>query len=134
MDILFIYISNVIHITDFPSRIPLSHSSYASMRVLPLPTHLPPPHCLGIPLHWGIKFSQDQGLLLPLMFNKATLCYMCSWKHGLLHVYSLIGDLLSGSSGRGVVVVSGWLILLLYLKLSFGLRDSSVDKGACCQG
>jgi hypothetical protein len=26
--------------------------------------------------------SQNQGSLLPLMFNKAILCYICSWSHG----------------------------------------------------
>jgi hypothetical protein len=51
-------------------------------------TSLLPP-CPHIPLHWGIKPSQDQGSLLPLMPNKAILC------------------LVPGSSG--------WLILLFFL-------------------
>jgi hypothetical protein len=41
------------------------------------------------------------------MSNKDTLCYICSWSHGSLNVYSLVGDLASGRSG-----VSSWLILL----------------------
>jgi hypothetical protein len=41
----------------------------ASMRVFPHPF---PPHCPGIPLHWGIESSQDQGPLLKLF-----LCVGC---------------------------------------------------------
>jgi hypothetical protein len=55
------------------------------MRVLPypptpafLPSHSP---TFGPP--------QDQGLLLPLMSNKATLCHIHSRRHGSLHVYTL---------------------------------------------
>jgi hypothetical protein len=73
-------------------------------------THLLPPYCPGITLHWGIKPSQDQGSLLPLMPDKAILCYICNWSHGSLHVYSLVRDLLPGSSGG-----FGWLILLFIL-------------------
>jgi hypothetical protein len=59
------------------------------------------PHLLpgpGIPPHWVTEPSQDQGLL-PLMTDKAILCYICSWSHESHHVYSLIGDLVPGSSG-----------------------------------
>jgi hypothetical protein len=62
-----------------------------------LPLLLP---CPGIPLHWGIKPSQDQGLFLPLMSNKAILCYICGRSHGSLHMYSLVGGLVPGSSGE----------------------------------
>jgi hypothetical protein len=44
------------------------------------------------------------------MHDKAMLCYICSWSYGSIHVYSLIGGLVTGSSG-----VSGWLILLFIL-------------------
>jgi hypothetical protein len=102
-DIFFTYISNVIPFLGFcthththththseaPSDIPPPH---ASMRVFPhSPTHpLLPPHS-WIPLHWGIEPSQDQGPLLPLMPDKAILCYICDWNPGSLHVYSLVG-------------------------------------------
>ena len=33
------------------------------------------------------------------MSHKAILCYICSWSHGSLHVYSLVGGLVPGSSG-----------------------------------
>jgi hypothetical protein len=83
----------------------------ASMRVLSHPpTHTfltPQPH---ISLHWGMEPSQDQGPLLSLMPNKAILCYICSWSHESLHVYSLVCGSVPGSSGG-----SGWLILLFLL-------------------
>jgi hypothetical protein len=75
LNILCIYISNVFIFPSFPSRTPLSHSPPpASMRVLPPPL---PPHCPGIPLHWGTKPSQDQG---PLLLEDARQ------SHPLLHM------------------------------------------------
>ena len=88
LDIFFIYIENVIPFPGFPSRTPCSPTQ---------PLLLPGP-C--IPLHWGIEPSQDQGPLLPLMTDKAILCYICSWNH----VYSLVGGLVPGSYGDLV----GW--------------------------
>jgi hypothetical protein len=35
--------------------------------------------------------SQDQGFLLPLMPNKAILCYIWGWSYGSLQVLSLLG-------------------------------------------
>ena len=72
------------------------------MKLLPLPCPyegapltcpLPPPDP-GIPLHWGIESSQDQGPLFPLIQDKAILCFICCWSHGFLHVYSLVGVLI----------------------------------------
>jgi hypothetical protein len=37
-----------------------------------------------------------------LITNKAILCYICSWSHGSLHVYSLVGGLVRGSFGGTV--------------------------------
>jgi hypothetical protein len=80
------------------------------MRALPyLPTHSLLP-TLAFPIDWVIESSQDQGPPLLLMPNKAILCYICSWSHKSLHVYSLVGDLVPGSSGE-----SGWWILLFFL-------------------
>ena len=64
--------------------------------------------CPAIPLHWGMEPSQDQRPLLPLMTNKAILCYICSWSHESHHVYSLAGGLVQGSSR-----ISVWLVLFL---------------------
>jgi hypothetical protein len=75
------------------------------------PTH--PPTLTSLPLalpSWSIESLQDRGPPLPLMPDKAILCYISSWSHGSLHVYSLVGDLVPGSSG-----VSGWFILLFFL-------------------
>ena len=95
----------------FPPETPYSHSpSPCFYEGSHPPTHPLPPSCPGIPLYWGIKPSQDQGPLLPLMSKKAILCYVCSCRHGSLHVYSLVGGLVSGSSGRSV-----WLMLLFFL-------------------
>jgi hypothetical protein len=71
----------------------------ATLPIYPLPSS-----CPGIPLHWAIKHPQAQGPLLPLMSNKAILCYICNWSHASLHVYSLFGGPNPGSScgvGRG---------------------------------
>ena len=105
LGIFFIYISNVIPLPHFPYKKPLSHAPSPCS-----PTHpllLPGP---GIPLHWGIEPSQDQGPLFPLMSNKALFCCLCSWSHGSLHVYTLVGGLVPGSSGG-----TGWFTLLFLL-------------------
>jgi hypothetical protein len=57
LDIFFIYISNVIPFSDFPSEKPLSY----------LPSHCLPTHpllllCPGIPLNWGMEPAQTKGL------------------------------------------------------------------------
>jgi hypothetical protein len=106
LDILFIYILNVIPFPEFPPRNPLFYPpSSCFYEGVATPTHtLPPPHP-HIP-HRGIQPSQDQELLLPLMPDKAILCYIYGWSHGSLHVYYLVGGL--------DPVNSGWLILLFF--------------------
>jgi hypothetical protein len=83
------------------------------------PIHTPSPCSLthqlllpdpGIPLHWGIEPSQDQGPPLPLIPNKVILYHICGWCHASLHVFSSVGDLVPGSSGG-----TGWFILLFLL-------------------
>ena len=86
---------------------PLGTPIHSSLSLLlrqcsPTPTSQP-----GIPLHWGIKSSQYQGHLLPLMSDNAILCYICSRSHESLHVYSLVGGLVLGISGN-----SGWLTFM----------------------
>ena len=92
-------------ISSFLSSNPLSHpSSSCLMSVfLSTTTHS---HLTSLELHLGIKPSQDQGPLLPLMPYKAIFCFIFNWRHGFLHVYSLFGCLVPGSSGG-----SGWLTL-----------------------
>jgi hypothetical protein len=100
---------NVILFPGFPSRNPLSHPpSPCLYEGAPKPIHAPLTSSPGIPLHWGIKLPQDQGLFLPLMSNKAILCHISSQRHGFLIVYSLIdGSVLGGLGGSGRRV---WLV------------------------
>jgi hypothetical protein len=72
------------------------------------PTHPPTHSHLAFP--YTGESSLHQGLLLLSMTDNANLCYMCSWRHASLHVYSLVGGLVPGSSEG-----SGWLILLFFL-------------------
>lgn len=69
---------------DLPSPIPLSLLLWKCSPTHP-PTHSHP----GIPLHWRIESSQDQGPFLPLMPNKAILYYICGWSQGCLWWFSL---------------------------------------------
>ena len=90
LDIFFIYISNVIPFPSFPSKNPLSfpHSPCSLTHPHPFPGP-------GIPLYWGIEPSQNQGPLFPLMTDQAILNYICSQIHESLHVFSLIGGLVT---------------------------------------
>ena len=76
----------------------------------------------SIPLHCGINWSQDQGPPLLLMPAKSILCYICSWRHGFLHVYFLGGSLVPGSS----VGVCVWLVDTVVL--SMGLQTPSAPS------
>jgi len=69
--------------------------------------------CPDIPLHsW-----QDQRLLFPLVPNKTILCYISSWSHGSVHVYSLDGGLDLGSSRWSMLFL--WDCKTLQLLQSF---------------
>jgi hypothetical protein len=88
----------------FPLRIPPSHPLLpASMRALPHPLQS---HNPSIPLRWGIEPSQE-GPPCSLMPDKSILQYIHSWSHGSLHVYSLVGDLVPGSSGGSGLLIVG---------------------------
>jgi hypothetical protein len=112
LNVFLIYISNVIHIPGPPpASNPLYHPpSPCFYEGVSPPTNTLPPPCPGIPLHLGIKPSYDQGILVTLIPDKAILCYIGSWIHGSLHVYSLVGGLVLGRSGQ-----SYWLILVFFL-------------------
>jgi hypothetical protein len=84
------------------------------------PTHPLPSLCPDIPLYWGIKPSQDKGPPLSLMPDNDILCYFCSWSHGSLHVYTLVGGLVPGTS-RGV-----WLVNIVVL--SMGMKTPSAPS------
>ena len=95
--ILFIYISNVVSPPQSPYPLLLFSRLYEGAPHPPTPASPP-----GTPLQWVIEPSQDQGPLLPLVI----LCYICSWSHRSLHIYSLVAGLVPRSSGvRGLI---GW--------------------------
>ena len=64
LDLIFIYISNVIPFPSFLFETPLYRPACPCSPTHPLPVPGP-----GIPLYWGIESSQDQGPFLPLMVN-----------------------------------------------------------------
>ena len=131
MIILFIYILNVSlpGLSHSESSIPHPSSPLLLISALPAhqPTHASP---ASIPLCWSNKPPQDQGPPLPLMPDKAILCYIYSRSYGPNHVFSLVGGLVSKSSGW-----SGLLILFflwgcnsLQLLLSFSVATLAFWK------
>jgi hypothetical protein len=93
----------------------------ASIRVFPYP----PTHSCHLALKFlytgvSIEPSEDQGPLLPLMSDKAILCYMCSSSHVSLHVYFLVGGLVLES-----YVGSGWFGIFV---LPIGLNIPSATS------
>ena len=78
--------------TDPPSH-PLFPLPFASVRVLLHPFT----HSCFTPL--ASPYTGASSLPpLPLMSDKAMLCYICIWRPGSLHVYSLVGEFIPGSS------------------------------------
>ena len=55
-------------------------------------------------------FQQENMSPLPLMSDKAILCYICIWRHGYHHVSFLVGCLVSGSTGwsREMILFFFW--------------------------
>ena len=112
---LYVFIFNA-HITFWVSFINhfirLHFKWYPLFLVTPQHSHPPPPLplCLyeGVPPHThphlphcsSIPYAGASSLPpLPLMLDKAILCYICIWSHDSLYVYSLVGGLVPGSSG-----------------------------------
>jgi hypothetical protein len=58
-----------------------------------------------------------------LIPDKSIFCYICSWNLGPLHVYSLVGVLVPGSSARGGGV---WFVDIVILLM--GLQTSSAPS------
>jgi hypothetical protein len=121
LDILLIYISNVIPFSGFPSTNPLSHPpSHASMKVLPyLPTH-PYLTTLAVPYTGASNLYKTKGLSSHRCQTRLfILCYICDWSHGLLHVYTLIGGLVPGSWEERV-----WLIDVVVLPMGLQIPSA----------
>lgn len=96
----------IISLSWFPLYTPQSPSPLSSsplpLRGYSSPTYILPPHHSSTPHHHhagSIRPPQEQSFPLPLMPEKAILCYICIQSYGFLHVYSLLGALLPGSSG-----------------------------------
>jgi hypothetical protein len=116
-----------------PPGNPLSHPAYPCFyEGVPPPTHPLPPPWPQFPYNGAsIEPSYDQGPLLPLMHDKAILCYICSWSH----VYYFADSLVPGSSGG-----SDWLILFfLWCGNSFShcskssIGDPVLSPMVCCK-
>ena len=58
------------------------------------------------------------------MPDKAILCYICSWSHGSLNVYFLVGGLVPGSYGGGAGAV--WLDDIVIIPV--GLKTPSAPS------
>jgi hypothetical protein len=106
---LWTFISWIFLLFTFQIFFPISRSTFWKLPIpflLPQPllgcssTHPLPSSCPGIPLHWSIEHLQSWGPLLPLMSNKAIFCHIRVQHHGLIHVYSLVGGPVPGSSGE----------------------------------
>jgi hypothetical protein len=114
----FIYFSNVKLFTSYLSTDLLSlppSSLYLwgySLTAHPLLLQHP---C--IPLLWVMGPVQYQGAPLPVIPDKAILCYISSWCQVYPHMYSLAGVLVPGCFGG-----SCWLILLFWDSKSFKFR------------
>jgi hypothetical protein len=90
----------------------------ASIRVVlpsqPITYIFPPWHSPTL----GHRTPSGSRVSPPTMPTKALLCHICGWSHGSLHVFSLVGDLVPGSS-RVWPVVFGWPFLHPAFILSF---------------
>jgi hypothetical protein len=90
-----------------PTPHPLNHLSHSCSScfyegVPHSPTHPLLPPCSHIPLHWGI-LHRTKCLFSHWCSTRPSFVTICSWSHGSLHVYTLVGGLDPGSTG--------WLIL-----------------------
>jgi hypothetical protein len=101
LDIFFIYISNVFPFLGLPFWSPLSHPTQA---------HLP---VLALSYTGSLNTLRPKNL--PSHWSQSVLCYICGWSHGSLHLYSLVGGLVPGSSGS----------LLARYCFSYGLQTPS---------
>jgi hypothetical protein len=113
--VVFIFIGYFIYlhfkcypIPSSPSKNHLYLSPSCLYEGAPSTAHPLLPQCPSIPMSW--EPPTDQGAPLPVMPDNAILCYISSWSHRSIHVYSLIVGLVARSFGG-----SGFLILLFFL-------------------
>lgn len=116
LDLIFIDISSVI---PFPGFSPTPETPY---HILLLGAPFNPPTPPILPRHsptLGHQAFTGPRVSLPID-DKAILCYTCSCSHEFLHVYSLVGDSVTGRSEG-----SGWLVLILLFFSSFSPSPTS---------
>jgi hypothetical protein len=101
---IFLFTFQILFLSSFPLRKP-------PYLIPPLPAHYPTHSrfpVLAFPYAGAQSLHKTKGL--SLISHKAILCYILGWSLESLHVYSLVGGLVPGSSGG-----SGWFILLFLL-------------------
>jgi hypothetical protein len=104
LDMFSFHISNVILSPNFPFQNPPIPSPSPLLTNTPTPASLSwHPPILGHQVFTGPRAS-------PLIDDKTILCYIYSWSHESLHVYTLVGGLIPVSSGG-----TGLFILLFIL-------------------
>ena len=91
------------------------------MRVFPYPPTYSLLTALAFPYTKASSLHRTKGLPLPLMLDEDILCYISSWSHGSLHVYSLVDGLVPGSYGGWGGGV--WLVDIVVLPI--GLQSPS---------
>jgi hypothetical protein len=117
--IFSLFMFQILSPSQFPLWNPLSHSSSPCFHEgASPPTHPILPQRPSIPLSWENKPPQCQGAPLLVIPDKAILCYICNWSYGSLHVYSLIGGFVPGSSGV-------WLVDIVF---PLGFQSSSAPS------
>jgi hypothetical protein len=87
------------------------------------PTHSLSPQYSIIPLLWGIEPSQNPGLSLSLMPDKAILCHIYSWCHRLHHMYFFGWGFSPWELGGG-----GWGLVGWYCYSSYALQNPSTPS------
>ena len=103
---------------SFPSRNPPSPLP-ASVRMLPDPTTHSHLTYLALPYTGALSLHRTKGPLFPLI-NKAFLCYICAWSHGLRLENSFVVSALGVHRGGRLRVH----IVVLPMKLQTPLAPS----------
>ena len=92
LDILFVYISTINSLPDFPFAIPhFILLTPASVRMLTYPVYPVSLPWLS-PTLWNQAFKGPRAPL-PLIPINAILCYICSWNHAAILLYQVFNSL-----------------------------------------
>jgi hypothetical protein len=123
--LFYLFTFQVISLSRFTSTSPLSPSPYLYEGASP-PSYPLLPQRFSISLPWVIEPPLDQGAPLPMMFDKAVLCYICSWSHGSLPpMYTLWLLVLSLEIGEALLGCKPLQLLKSCPKFSIGIPTLS---------